>query len=431
MVQQPERDAAFLDTLLNSSLSNADNSSLLRTLLKSLNDTSTRDHAPVIEVQSQRQWVLPWWTQLVYACLFGFMVATAVLGNAAVVWIVLAHRTMRTVTNYFLLNLSLADALTATFNAIFNLVYMLESHWAFGEGYCVFNNFIANLTVASSAFTMAAMSIDRYFAVVHPLCSRLSRWRSVAIIGALWGCSALLSLPPLLYSRTRSYRYADGSVRTVCLLVWPDGPPYASYDDYLYNVVFLVLTYGVPVVTLAITYWRMSMVLWGDQCIGEFTRQQEHAHRTKQKVVKMLFTVVLLFAVCWLPYHAYFLYISHNPHVAYLDHIQHVYLAMYWLAMSHAMCNPIVYYCMNKRFKGYFRAFLCGRCWSKAGTADNQSATTSPHGQLRSVRCSSAKGTQSFKLHSFPTRAALVDRRRVTCRNGTTTQPSRVAINDG
>ncbi|KAL3185581.1 hypothetical protein MRX96_028852 [Rhipicephalus microplus] len=161
MVQQPERDAAFLDTLLNSSLSNADNSSLLRTLLKSLNDTSTRDHAPVIEVQSQRQWVLPWWTQLVYACLFGFMVATAVLGNAAVVWIVLAHRTMRTVTNYFLLNLSLADALTATFNAIFNLVYMLESHWAFGEGYCVFNNFIANLTVASSAFTMAAMSIDR------------------------------------------------------------------------------------------------------------------------------------------------------------------------------------------------------------------------------------------------------------------------------
>ncbi|KAH7986245.1 hypothetical protein HPB49_026061 [Dermacentor silvarum] len=42
----------------------------------------------------------------------------------------------------------------------------------------------------------------RYFAIVHPMCGRLSRWRSVAIIGALWGCSALLSLPPLLYSRT-------------------------------------------------------------------------------------------------------------------------------------------------------------------------------------------------------------------------------------
>ncbi|XP_037521254.2 tachykinin-like peptides receptor 86C [Rhipicephalus sanguineus] len=431
MAQQAESDAAFLDRLLNDSLANPENVSLLRTLLESLNDTSPRDRAPVIQVHSQRQWVLPWWTQLVYACLFGFMVATAVVGNAAVVWIVLAHRTMRTVTNYFLLNLSLADALTATFNAIFNLVYMLESHWAFGEGYCIFNNFVANLTVASSAFTMAAMSIDRYFAIVHPLCGRLSRWRSVAIIGALWGCSALLSLPPLLYSRTRSYQYADGSVRTVCLLVWPDGPLYASYDDYLYNVVFLVLTYGVPVATLALTYWRMSVVLWGDQCIGEFTLQQENAHRAKQKVVKMLFTVVFLFAVCWLPYHAYFLYVSHNPHVVYLDHIQHVYLAMYWLAMSHAMCNPIVYYCMNKRFKGYFRAFLCGRCWSKEGAADKQCATRSPHGQLRSLRYSSAKATQSFKLNSFPTRAASVDRRRVTCRNGAAAQPSGLAINDG
>ncbi|KAH7982280.1 hypothetical protein HPB52_003580 [Rhipicephalus sanguineus] len=161
MAQQAESDAAFLDRLLNDSLANPENVSLLRTLLESLNDTSPRDRAPVIQVHSQRQWVLPWWTQLVYACLFGFMVATAVVGNAAVVWIVLAHRTMRTVTNYFLLNLSLADALTATFNAIFNLVYMLESHWAFGEGYCIFNNFVANLTVASSAFTMAAMSIDR------------------------------------------------------------------------------------------------------------------------------------------------------------------------------------------------------------------------------------------------------------------------------
>ncbi|XP_065299693.1 uncharacterized protein [Dermacentor albipictus] len=40
--------------------------------------------------------------------------------------------------------------MTATFNAVFNLVYMLESHWAFGEGYCVFSNFVANLTVSSS-----------------------------------------------------------------------------------------------------------------------------------------------------------------------------------------------------------------------------------------------------------------------------------------
>ncbi|KAH7984396.1 hypothetical protein HPB52_020298 [Rhipicephalus sanguineus] len=126
------------------------------------NESQWLTDAPVVEVGGQRQWVLAWWTQLLYALLFGSVVAVAVLGNALVVWVVLAHRSMRTTTNCFLVNLSLADAMTATFNAVFNLVYMLESHWAFGLLYCIFSNFLANLTLASSAFTITAMSIDRW-----------------------------------------------------------------------------------------------------------------------------------------------------------------------------------------------------------------------------------------------------------------------------
>ncbi|XP_040067540.2 tachykinin-like peptides receptor 86C [Ixodes scapularis] len=149
-----------VEPFINSTDGAADNLSLILGMLPDVLNASSK--LSVIEVGSERQWVLPWWVQLIYGLLFGSMVMVAALGNAIVVWIVLAHRTMRTVTNYFLVNLSIADAMTATFNAIFNLVYMLESHWAFGSTYCVFSNFVANLTVSSSAFTIAAMSIDRY-----------------------------------------------------------------------------------------------------------------------------------------------------------------------------------------------------------------------------------------------------------------------------
>ncbi|CAN7950184.1 unnamed protein product [Ixodes pacificus] len=150
--------ADILAKFINSTGGAANLSVLLEMFPNLLNTTS---EFSVIEVGSERQWVLPWWVQLIYGVLFGSMVLVAAFGNAVVVWIVVVHRSMRTVTNYFLVNLSIANAMTAIFNAIFNLVYMLESHWAFGSTYCIFNNFVANLTVSSSAFTIAATSIDR------------------------------------------------------------------------------------------------------------------------------------------------------------------------------------------------------------------------------------------------------------------------------
>ena len=45
---------------------------------------------------------LPVWRQVVWSILFGGMVIVATGGNIIVVWIVLAHKRMRTVTNYFL-----------------------------------------------------------------------------------------------------------------------------------------------------------------------------------------------------------------------------------------------------------------------------------------------------------------------------------------
>ncbi|KAH9359757.1 hypothetical protein HPB48_017209 [Haemaphysalis longicornis] len=68
---------------------------------------------------------------------------------------------------------------------------------------------------------------------MQPLSRRLSRCEAAATIGAIWAAAALLSLPTLLFSGTRSYHYADRSVRTVCLLIWPDGIPGVSVADYL------------------------------------------------------------------------------------------------------------------------------------------------------------------------------------------------------
>ena len=45
----------------------------------------------------------------------------------------MSNARMRSVTNYFIINLSMADIINATFNVIPNFTYMLTGNWPFGE----------------------------------------------------------------------------------------------------------------------------------------------------------------------------------------------------------------------------------------------------------------------------------------------------------
>lgn len=101
------------------------------------------------------------WQRVFWSTVFSLMVIIAFLGNTGVILIVLLNKQMRTVTNMFIVNLSIADLLVSSGNVIFNFVYMLDGHWTFGRLYCKISNFIAILSVACSCFTLMAISVDR------------------------------------------------------------------------------------------------------------------------------------------------------------------------------------------------------------------------------------------------------------------------------
>ena len=63
----------------------------------------------------------------------------------------------------------------------------------------------------------------------------------------------------------------------------------------------------------------------------------------------MMMFVVVIFALCWLPYNIYFIATIIDPSITFMPYIQQCYLAIYWLAMSNSMYNPMVYCWMNKR----------------------------------------------------------------------------------
>lgn len=76
----------------------------------------------------------------------------------------------------------------------------------------------------------------------------------------------------------------------------------------------------------------------------------------------MFIIIVTIFGFCWLPYHLFFIVAFHNKRLTANVFGQQLYLAFYWLAMSNAMVNPLIYYWMNSRFRVYFQKIVCFCC---------------------------------------------------------------------
>ncbi|XP_045460020.1 tachykinin-like peptides receptor 86C isoform X1 [Harmonia axyridis] len=316
---------------------------------------------------------MSWWIKSAWTSVFAIMIIVACGGNCIVIWIVIAHRRMRTVTNYFLVNLSTADLLLTLLNCSFNFSYMIQRHWPFGSLYCSISNFIANATVAASVFTLTGISCDRYLAIVHPLQPRMSEVSSIVAIVIFWTASFIFALPCLIYSTTITHSY-KGKETIGCILIWPDGKKVGSKFDFAYQMLFLILTYVIPFILMTYCYTMMGKVLWGSASIGEMTQRHKDSIRSKRKVVKMFILIVSIFGICWLPYHSYFLYVYYDTNVIFSKYTQHVYLAFYWLAMSTAMVNPLIYYFMNARFRRYYKMAVCGfGCYDKSDDLNGKS----------------------------------------------------------
>ncbi|TTR84634.1 Neuromedin-K receptor [Bagarius yarrelli] len=218
------------------------------------------------------QFAQPTWRVALWSVAYGSVLTVALFGNLVVVWIIVAHRRMRTVTNYFLLNSAVCDASMTAFNTLINFIYAAHGDWNFGEHYCKFHNF----------FPVAAV----------------------------------------------------------------------------YHGIVAVLVYILPLVVMGIAYTIIGVTLWGSEIPGDSSDSYHSQLQAKRKVVKMMIVVVVTFALCWLPYHVYFIVTGLNKQLNKRKSIQQVYLSVLWLAMSSTMYNPIIYCCLNNRFRaGFKKAF--------------------------------------------------------------------------
>jgi tachykinin-like receptor len=113
------------------------------------------------EINSEGSYTMPWWRQLIFLTAFVILITVALGGNLIVIWIVMAHKRMRTVTNYFLVNLAVADTLISLLNTLFTSTFLVYQDWWYGDLWCKIANFVSICTMSASVLTLMAIAIDR------------------------------------------------------------------------------------------------------------------------------------------------------------------------------------------------------------------------------------------------------------------------------
>lgn len=135
--------------------------------------------------------------QLCVFIMYSAVFVVALLGNGLVCFVVHTTPRMKTVTNYFIVNLAVGDILMTLFCVPFSFVSQLVlRYWPFGAIMCKAVNYSQAVSVLVSAYTLLAISIDRYKVIMHPLKPRLGKTAAKLVVIGVW-IGAFITAAPI------------------------------------------------------------------------------------------------------------------------------------------------------------------------------------------------------------------------------------------
>ncbi|XP_053735881.1 neuropeptide Y receptor Y7 [Synchiropus splendidus] len=284
---------------------------------------------------------------------YSLIILLGLTGNSLVLYMIVRYRTMRTVTNFFIANLALADLLVDTLCLPFTLIYTLLDEWKFGALLCHMVPFAQALSVHVSVLTLTVIALDRYRCIVFHLGHRLSWHASFLIMALTWSLSAVLAAPLAIFREYRHEQFPPINLDiAVCSERWPHG---TSRDGVIYSLSMLLLQYIIPLAVISYAY----VCIWV-KLKNHVSPSNRNDNITRRKnTTKMLVLMVVVFAFCWLPFHVFQL-ASDLDLVLIFEEYKLMYTVFHIVAMCSTFTNPLLYGWMNKNYRnGFLMVFRC------------------------------------------------------------------------
>ncbi|XP_030051472.1 orexin receptor type 2-like [Microcaecilia unicolor] len=315
----------------------------------------------------------------------------ALIGNILVCVAVWKNHHMRTVTNYFIVNLSFADILVTITCLPATLVVDITETWFFGKTLCKVIPYLQTVSVSVSVLTLSCIALDRWYAICHPLMFKSTAKRARNSIIIIWIVSCVIMIPQAIVMECSSV-FPELANRTILFTVCDEHWGDQMYPK-VYHTCFFLITYMAPLCLMMLAYLQIFQKLWCRQIPGTSSVVQrkwkplqcstQHRGpsqqsfkpkinavaaeikqiRGRRKTARMLMVVLFVFALCYLPISILNILkrvFGMFNHTNDREMVYAWFTFSHWLVYANSAANPIIYNFLSGKFREEFKAaFTC------------------------------------------------------------------------
>ncbi|XP_056899691.1 alpha-1A adrenergic receptor-like isoform X2 [Takifugu flavidus] len=269
----------------------------------------------------------------------GAFIVFAIAGNILVILSVVCNRHLRTPTNYFIINLAIADLLLSTTVLPVSATLEILNYWVFGRIFCDIWAAVDVLCCTASIMSLCVISIDRYIGVSHPLQypGIVTEKRALLAMLGVWALSVVISIGPLF-----GWKQPPSPDDTECPIT--EEPFYALFSS--------LGSFYIPLVVILAMYCRVYIV-------AKRTTKNLEAGVMRERMNSSELTL-RIHKGCQVheePGHS-----GTGSFNVNLRPPEILFKVIFWLGYFNSCLNPIIYPCYNREFKLAFIRILRCQC---------------------------------------------------------------------
>lgn len=172
-----------------------------------------------------------------------------VLGNLLVITAVVKELYLRTVTNYLIVSLAIADIMVGGIVMPFSIsLEMSNNVWYYGTVWCDLWHSFDVLGSTASILNLCLISLDRYWAITDPIAypNRMSPCKVSVLIAFVWFCSSAISFPAIAWWKAVT---PPDIPTTLCVFT----------EDSAYLIFSSFISFYVPTIVMIFVYIRIYL----------------------------------------------------------------------------------------------------------------------------------------------------------------------------